>query len=54
MRSEPVLRALLLSIPELLFLDEPTARLDPIAAEQFDELIVTFRRASPHGIYGDT
>lgn len=29
--------------PEILFLDEPTAGLDPISAEAFDELIVTLR-----------
>lgn len=29
--------------PEILFLDEPTSGLDPIAAEAFDELILTLR-----------
>jgi len=37
-------RALALE-PELLFLDEPTAGLDPIAAAGFDELVLYLRRA---------
>jgi phospholipid/cholesterol/gamma-HCH transport system ATP-binding protein len=31
--------------PQVVFLDEPTAGLDPIGASDFDELIVTLRRA---------
>ena len=36
--------------PELLFLDEPTAGLDPISANQFDELVRSLQRfgCDPH------
>ena len=42
--SAPVLLAPSRSIPELLFLDEPTAGLDPIAAAAFDELIKSLQK----------
>ena len=37
-------RALALD-PEILFLDEPTAGLDPIGAGAFDQLLLTLRDA---------
>jgi phospholipid/cholesterol/gamma-HCH transport system ATP-binding protein len=43
-------RALALD-PEVLFLDEPTAGLDPISASAFDELLVTLRNALGFSVF---
>lgn len=45
MRKRAGLARALAIDPELLFLDEPTAGLDPIGASAFDELLVTLRQA---------
>lgn len=45
MRKRAALARALALDPPLLFLDEPTAGLDPIRAAGFDELIATLRRA---------
>ena len=43
-RRADIARALL-NTPKILFLDEPTAGLDPIGAAAFDQLILTLRDA---------
>ncbi|MGV6801339.1 MAG: ABC transporter ATP-binding protein [bacterium] len=43
MRKRAGLARALAMDPEIVFLDEPTAGLDPISAAQFDELIVTLK-----------
>ncbi len=43
-------RALALD-PEILFLDEPTAGLDPIGAAAFDQLLVTLRNALGFSVF---
>lgn len=46
-------RALALD-PEIVFLDEPTSGLDPIAAEEFDTLILTLQRTLGLTVYMNT
>lgn len=45
MRKRAALARAIALDPELLFLDEPTAGLDPVSAEHFDELIRSLRDA---------
>lgn len=45
MRKRAALARALALDPQILFLDEPTAGLDPIGAAKFDELILTLRES---------
>ncbi|MBB4657766.1 ABC transporter ATP-binding protein [Parvularcula dongshanensis] len=45
MRKRAALARALALDPQVLFLDEPTAGLDPVGAERFDELIVSLRES---------
>ena len=43
MRKRAALARALALDPQIVFLDEPTAGLDPVGAHQFDELVVSLR-----------
>jgi phospholipid/cholesterol/gamma-HCH transport system ATP-binding protein len=45
MRKRAALARTLALDPDLVFLDEPTAGLDPIGAQKFDELVQSLSRA---------
>jgi phospholipid/cholesterol/gamma-HCH transport system ATP-binding protein len=45
MKKRAGLARALAADPELVFLDEPTAGLDPISANQFDELVKNLQRS---------